>query len=99
MEKPEDTTSTTGTTENTIDTLSSRPNQVLVSTQIVTHEYLTLNGKVVRETVKVNGSVTEILDFLYDESGRPFALNYSTNGGSSFTTYYYILNLQGDVAS
>ena len=36
------------------------------------------------------------MDFLYDESGRPFALNYSTNG-SSFTTYYYILNLQGDV--
>ena len=37
------------------------------------------------------------MDFLYDESGRPFALNYSTNGGSSFITYYYILNLQGDV--
>ena len=83
--------------EDNAETLSNRPNQTLISTQTITHEYLTLSGKVVRETVKVNGSVTEILDFLYDESGRPFALNYSTDGGSSFITYYYILNLQGDV--
>ena len=34
---------------------------------------------------------SDILDFFYDASGRPFALNY--NG----TNYYYILNLQGDV--
>ena len=33
----------------------------------------------------------------YDNQGLPFALNYSTNNGSSFTTYYYVLNLQGDV--
>ncbi len=38
-----------------------------------------------------------MLDFIYDNSGKPFALKYSTNGGSSFTTYYYVLNLQGDV--
>ncbi len=75
---------------------SCHPGQVLISTQTVTHEYLTLSGKVARETVKKNGSVTDVLDFVYDESGRPFALNYSTNG-SSFTTYYYVLNLQGDV--
>ena len=37
------------------------------------------------------------MDFIYDESGRPFALNYSTVGGNRFTTYYYVLNLQGDV--
>ena len=36
------------------------------------------------------------MDYIYDESGRPFALRHSTNG-SSFTTYYYVLNLQGDV--
>ena len=82
--------------EDNAETLSSRPNQTLISTQTITHEYLTLSGKVARETVKKNGSVTDVLDFVYDESGRPFALNYSTNG-SSFTTYYYILNLQGDV--
>ncbi len=92
--EPDDTASTS---ENTAELLSNHPGQTLVSTQTVTHEYLTLSGKVAQETVKVNGSVTEILDFLYDESGRPFALNHSTNGGSSFTTYYYILNLQGDV--
>ena len=54
--------------EDNAETLSNRPNQTLISTQTITHEYLTLSGKVVRETVKVNGSVTEILDFLYDES-------------------------------
>ena len=37
------------------------------------------------------------MDFIYDNQGLPFALNYSTNNGSSFTTYYYVLNLQGDV--
>ena len=36
------------------------------------------------------------LDFFYDDSGRPFAFNYSVDG-SDFETYYYILNLQGDV--
>ena len=90
--KPEDNGGT-----NAAEALSSRPNQTLISTQTITHEYLTLSGKVARETVKKNGSVTDVMDFVYDESGRPFALNHSTNGGSSFTTYYYILNLQGDV--
>lgn len=44
-----------------------------------------------------SGSSATILDFIYDNQGLPFALNYSTNNGSSFTTYYYVLNLQGDV--
>ena len=95
--KPDDTTNTSDATGNTAETQATHPGQTLVSMQTVTHEYLTLSGKVVRETVKTNNSVTYVLDFLYDESGRPFALNYSTNGGSSFITYYYILNLQGDV--
>ena len=69
----------------------------LASTQTGTHEYLTQSGKVMRETVKTDGTVTSVLDFIYDESGKPFALNYSTNGGSGFTTYCYVLNLQGDV--
>ena len=68
----------------------------VTGTQTVTHEYLTLNGKVARETIKTNNSLTAVLDFVYDESGRPFALKYSTNG-TSFQTYYYVLNLQGDV--
>ena len=68
----------------------------VTGTQTVTHEYLTLNGKVARETIRTNNSLTAVLDFVYDESGKPFALKYSTNG-TSFQTYYYVLNLQGDV--
>ena len=64
--------------------------------QTVTHEYLTLNGKVARETIRTNNTLTAVLDFVYDDAGRPFALRYSTNG-TSFQTYYYVLNLQGDV--
>ena len=77
---------------------SCHPGQVLISTQTVTHEYLTLSGKVARETVKKNGSVTDVMDFVYDESGRPFALIHQTDGvGITLCTYYYVLNLQGDV--
>ena len=68
----------------------------VTGTQTVTHEYLTLNGKVARETIRTNNTLTAVLDFVYDESGKPFALKYSTNG-TSFQTYYYVLNLQGDV--
>ena len=46
----------------------------LASTQTVTHEYLTQSGKVMRETVKTDGTVTLVLDFIYDESGKPFAM-------------------------
>ena len=60
------------------------------------HSYVTQSGKVVRETIG-SGSSATIMDFIYDNQGLPFALNYSTNNGSSFTTYYYVLNLQGDV--
>ena len=63
----------------------------VTGTQTVTHEYLTLNGKVARETIKTNNSLTAVLDFVYDESGKPFALKYSTDG-TSFATYYYVLN-------
>ena len=68
----------------------------VTGTQTVTHEYLTLNGKVARETIRTNNTLTAVLDFIYDESGKPFALKYSTNG-TNFQTYYYVLNLQGDV--
>ena len=68
----------------------------VTGTQTVTHEYLTLNGKVARETIRTNNSLTAVLDFVYDESGKPFALKYSTDG-TTFDTYYYVLNLQGDV--
>ena len=57
----------------------------VTGTQTVTHEYLTLNGKVARETIRTNNTLTAVLDFIYDESGKPFALKYSTNG-TSFQT-------------
>ena len=60
------------------------------------HSYQTLNRKVVLERVTLPKRQKRVLHFIYDESGRPFALNYSTDG-TSFTTYYYVLNLQGDV--
>ena len=78
----------------------SQSDWTLASTETMTHEYLTQNGKVARETIRqdVGGTVlsTKTLDFFYDDSGRPFAFNYSVDG-SDFETYYYILNLQGDV--
>ena len=78
----------------------SQSDWTLASTETVTHEYLTQNGRVARETIRqsVGGTVlkTETLDFFYDESGRPFAFNYSVDRGIA-STYYYILNLQGDV--
>ena len=73
----------------------SQSDWTLASTETVTHEYLTQNGKVVRETIATSMDTTT-LDFFYDDSGRPFAFNYSVDG-SDFETYYYILNLLGDV--
>ena len=55
-----------------------------------TYNYLTQNGKVVRQTWTEDGQ-DKVMDFIYDNSGNPYALVY--NG----TTYYYILNQQGDV--
>ena len=63
-------------------------------TAYTVHSYITQNGKVVRETIA--GSTAKVLDFIYDESGRPFALIY-TDGTGDPETYYYILNQQGDV--
>ena len=52
----------------------------------VTHNYLWQGNRLVSEQY----GTTEI-EFFYDESGVPYALDY--NG----TIYYYITNLQGDV--
>ena len=58
----------------------------------ITHSYVTQSGKVVRESYG-----NKVLDFFYDANGRPFALKYSTNSGTNFSKYYYVLNAQGDV--
>lgn len=62
------------------------------------YTYDTLNGKVMREVGQFDGvAKRQVIDFIYDESGRPFAMRYSADGGVTVTTYYYVLNLQGDV--
>lgn len=68
----------------------------MTTTHTVQHDYVTQSGRLVREKVTEDGTLTAVMDFVYDESGRPLAMLYSTNG-TDFTTYYYILNLQGDV--
>lgn len=35
--------------------------------------------------------------FSYNAQGKVVAVDYSTNGGSSYTTYYYLRNAQGDI--
>ena len=62
-----------------------------------THNYITQNGKVVRETVSSNAT-NYTLDFIYDAGGSPFAMIYTNSGGVK-TTFYYVLNAQGDVVS
>jgi len=66
-----------------------------ITTTTTEHHYVTQNGKVVRETIGT-GETAQVLDFTYDSNGRPFALTY-TNGTADPVTYYYVLNLQGDV--
>ena len=52
-----------------------------------------------------NGSVligmrigtTKFLRFSYDAAGSVVAVDYSTDGGSTFTTYYYLRNAQNDI--
>ena len=56
-----------------------------------TYTFVTQNGKVVRQSWR-----TESIDFFYDESGRPFAMTYQ-RANDAPQTYYYVLNLQGDV--
>ena len=48
-----------------------------------------------RETVTTNQTVTAVMDFVYDESGKPFAMIDQLSAQPK--TYYYVLNLQGDV--
>ena len=57
----------------------------------VSYEYTTLSGKITRMTWSGNA-----VDIVYDDAGRPYLLRYTPSGGAT-QTYYYVLNLQGDV--
>jgi len=70
------------------------------------HSYQTDNGTIQQHTEHLcdtenrlvsqtwtSGSTNHVMDFVYDNTGKPYALKYDG------TTYYYVLNLQGDVIS
>ena len=44
-----------------------------------------------------SGSSTNILRFSYDASGNAVAVDYSTDNGLTFNTYYYLRNAQSDI--
>ena len=44
-----------------------------------------------------SGSSAKILRFSYDASGNVVAVDYSTDNGSTFNTYYYLRNAQNDI--
>ena len=64
----------------------------------VRHNYTYASGLLLRESYSQNGT-DYTLDFLYDLNNRPYMLYLTTKTGSTTTSrsYYYILNLQGDV--
>ena len=55
------------------------------------------NGSVLIGMKIGTGSSAKVLRFSYDASGNVVAVDYSTNNGSSFTTYYYLRNAQNDI--
>ena len=44
-----------------------------------------------------SGSSTNILRFSYNASGNVVAVDYSTDNGSTFNTYYYLRNAQNGI--
>ena len=44
-----------------------------------------------------SGSSAKILRFSYDTSGNVVAVDYSTDNGTTFNTYYYLRNAQNDI--
>ena len=65
------------------------------------HEYVTQNGKVVREVVTnaSTGAFQYALDFTYDEAGHPLTMRKYNNANmqNNYITMQYVCNAQGDV--
>ena len=57
----------------------------------ITYEYMTLSGKVMRQTWEDEDGEEHVINFAYDNTGSPYAFTYDD------TLYYYVLNQQGDV--
>jgi len=59
---------------------------------ITEHTFYTQNGRLVGEVRRnANGEITDRLEFIYDEAGRPIQMIHNGN------PFNYVLNLQGDV--
>lgn len=41
----------------------------------------------------------KVLEFFYDESGKPYAFSYKASATATPAMYYYVTNLQGDIIS
>ena len=65
------------------------------SNDVVTNYYY--NGSLLIGMTVGSGSSTRILRFSYDSSGSVVAVDYSTDNGSTFNTYYYLRNAQNDI--
>ena len=65
------------------------------SNGVVTNYYY--NGSLLIGMTVGSGSSTRILRFSYDSSGSVVAVDYSTDNGSTFNTYYYLRNAQNDI--
>ena len=76
----------------TYDVAGIRDSKTVTTTSgTITYNYLTQNGQVVRQTWTDLDHVSHVMDFIYDNNGKPYAFYYDG------TLYYYITNLQGDV--
>ena len=65
------------------------------SNGILTNYYY--NGSLLIGMTVGSGSSTRILRFSYDSSGSVVAVDYSTDNGTTFNTYYYLRNAQNDI--
>ena len=53
---------------------------------------------IVKTTTNSDGSTTTSkLRFSYDASGNAVVVDYSTDNGTTFNTYYYLRNAQNDI--
>ena len=59
----------------------------------VEHKYLWQGSKLVSEYYD-----GKELELFYDESGNPYAFSYKAGSTATPVTYYYLTNLQGDIA-
>ena len=60
-------------------------------------EYNLSGTAVIRARYYIDGELTKILLFMYDENGSPFAMSVKDANSGTVKTYYYEKNLQGDI--